>query len=97
MHILNKQHRIQFDHWALGKRYLHLREFGNDLGQLIVERLLQELDFARVEGSNSADSIMTMDHGRSLPLCLRENHLFEVLKQRDHKYIRKPSKIADLC
>lgn len=43
---------------------LHLGELGEDLREFVMERLLEELDLARVEGTDTTDGVLSAKHDR---------------------------------
>lgn len=64
------------------KYLLQFRELGEDHGQLVVQCLLQEFDFARIECSNSADLPAFTHHRRRLSLRFGQNNILQVLKAK---------------
>ncbi len=81
MHILHKRVEMIEIGGVSHVTDLHLRELIDDLRELVVQRLLQELHFPRVERANATDRISAMHDGRRLPLCLRQNRLFQLLQR----------------
>lgn len=62
--------------------YLHFGELVDDLGEFVVERLLQELDFPCVERANPPDRVLSVHDGRSFPLGLGKDHFFQLLENK---------------
>ena len=59
------------------------RELGEDVGELLVDRLLRVLDLLHVELADARDVVALVHDGRRLALRLGEDDVDEVLAGRD--------------
>ena len=80
---------------------LQLGELGENDRQLLIETGLGEFDFPHVEGANSADLEVAMDHGRGLALGLGQDDVGEVAGGRNDRnllevVVRHCSNVSEL-